>query len=344
MHPLFPTQAAMPVTSTSAHQEELEDVGPRVGELIAAGDTAAAGELAGTMHASDLADLVEGLDEDLRIPLLSSVPLELASGALAEMEAGSQRVVLLSSLAPDLRAALLRELADDDVADLLGELDAPAQRAILETLSAEEAGELADLLRYPEDSAGGLMTTDLVAVDASLSAAQAIEEVRVQGREVEDFYTVFVVDGGRRLLGTVRLDDLVIADPASSVGELVEPAVATVLPVIDQEDVAHLIARYNVAALPVVGDDGGHPAPRGTHRRGGSAPRVEGRGARPAAVAEPEPDHGDARRLGHPALRGRDRPGAHARVPGADHRGDGGQLGHPVARHHHPAPHRRRVG
>jgi magnesium transporter len=100
------------------------------------------------------------------------------------------------------------------------------------------------------------MTTELVAVAADLTAAQAIEQVRVQGREIEDFYTVFVVDAARHLVGTLRLDDLVIADPERHVGDLVEAPVATVRPEVDQEEVGRLISRYNLAAIPVVSGDG----------------------------------------------------------------------------------------
>jgi magnesium transporter len=196
------------------------------------------------------------MDEELRIPFLSALPVELASGALAEMEEGEDRGELLSGLAPLLRAELLAELADDDAADLIGELEPPEQKRILEALPAGDADDLIGLLKYEEDSAGGLMTTELVALNASLTAGEAIEEVRRQGREVEDFYTVFVVDEARRLLGTLRLDDLVIADPGSRVAELVEDAVATVHPDEDQEEVGRLISRYNLAAIPVVGDDG----------------------------------------------------------------------------------------
>jgi magnesium transporter len=243
------------VTSTRIPQEELEDVERRVRDLLLRGDVAAAGEAASAMHASDLADLLEALDEELRIPLLSSLPVELSSDALAEMEEGEDPGELLSALAPDLRAEVLHELEPDDAADLIGVLEPPEQQKILDTLPAEEADELIGLLQHHEDSAGGLMTTELVALDAALTAAEAIQEVRRQGREVEDFYTVFVVDAERRLRGTLRLDDLVIADPGSHVGELVEAPVATVRPDLDQEEVGRLISKYNLAAIPVVSDD-----------------------------------------------------------------------------------------
>ena len=96
------------------------------------------------------------------------------------------------------------------------------------------------------------MDTLLVRVEGAVSAGQAIAEVRRQGREVEDFYTVFVVDEGHHLLGTVPLNDLILADPLSPVIELVEPVQASVLPDEDQEEVGRLLSRYNLVSIPVV--------------------------------------------------------------------------------------------
>jgi len=227
----------------------------RVEALVAAGELGGVGELVEGLHPSDLADLVESFDEDGQVALLSALPTELASETLAEMEEGEDRGDLLAALTPEKGAELIHELPDDDAADLMGELEPPEQRKIFEVLPDEEAGDLIDLLRYDEESAGGLMTTELVAVEGSLTAAEALAQVRIQGKEVEDFYTVFVIDGTRRLLGTLRLVDLVIADPSSGIDSLVEEPVATVLPDVDQEEVGRLIARYNLVAIPVISEE-----------------------------------------------------------------------------------------
>jgi magnesium transporter len=236
--------------------DEKETVHARIADFLASGALESLRALAEDLHPSDLADLVEGLEEEGQVALLSALPKELASEALAEMEEGEERSALLAALSPEKSAELIHELADDDAVDLIGELAPLVRRKILEALPHHEAGELRDLLRYDEESAGGLMTTDLVAVEGSLSAQQALEEVRRQGREVEDFYTVFVVDAEHRLLGTLRLDDLVIADPSSGIDLLVEEPIATALPDLDQEQVGKLISRYNIVSLPVVSPDG----------------------------------------------------------------------------------------
>lgn len=236
---------------TTVHEDN-EAVQDRVEVLVVSGDLAAACALVEGFHPSDLADVIEGLEEEARVALLSALPAELASDALAEMDSGEDRAELLTRLTPEKSAELIEELADDDAADIIGELDPPDQQAILEQLTVETAGELIDLLRYDEESAGGLMTTDVVSVVSTLTASEALDQVRIQGREVEDFYTVFVVDESRRLMGTLRLDDLVIADPAQRIEGLVEEPVATVRPEEDQEQVGRLISRYNMASIAVV--------------------------------------------------------------------------------------------
>ena len=142
---------------------------------------------------------------------------------LAEMEEGEVRAELLTALAPAEGAELLHELSDDDAADLVGELAPEAQDRILAELPTDEAGDIRDLLQYDEDTAGGIMTTALVSVLGHITAGEAIEAVRVKGREVEDFYTVFVVDGDTKLLGTVPLDDLILSDTEHRISDWSSP-------------------------------------------------------------------------------------------------------------------------
>ncbi len=236
--------------------QEVESLEDRLDQLVQAGNIDAISELSEELHPSDVADVLEALDEGQRIRLLSSLSVELASEALAEMEDGEDRGDLLAALEPAKGAELIQELADDDAVDLIGELEPDEQSRLLAAMSVEDAGELRELLEYDEETAGGLMTTEVVSVIGSLTAGEALIEVRHQGREVEDFYTVFVVDGTHRLLGTVRLDHLVTADTESRVEDLVEPVPASVPPDLDQEEVGRLIGRYNLASVPVVDSQG----------------------------------------------------------------------------------------
>jgi len=238
---------------TAFRSEDIENVRLRLVELVEKGEEESIRELLQEFHASDVADLVEALDtEEAQVALMEALPVELASEALAEMDEEEDPQEILAALDPKKGAELLHELDYDDAVDLVAELEPEERAKILAALPMEEAGEIRGLLRYDEESAGGLMDTLLVRVESTISAGQAIAEVRKQGREVDDFYTVFVVDEGHHLLGTVPLDDLILADPLLPVIELVEPVQASVVPDEDQEEVSRLMSRYNLVSLPVV--------------------------------------------------------------------------------------------
>ena len=226
-------------------------------ELVERGELARLPELVGEMHPSDIADLLASVPEEAQqLLVLKALPTEVASETLAEMEEDEDRAELLTALSARRGAALLHELADDDAVDLLGELDPRDRDRMLAALPSEEAGEIRELLRYDEETAGGLMTTSLVSVSTAASAVEAIAAIRMRGREVEDFYTVFVVDERGRLRGTVPLDDLILADPDDTVESLVVPAAATVTPDTDQEEVGRVMGRYNLVSIPVVNEEG----------------------------------------------------------------------------------------
>jgi magnesium transporter len=238
---------------TAYRTEDIETVRVRLEELVKEGSAEEIRLLLQELHPSDVADLVEAMDsEEAQVALMEVLPAELASETLAEMDEEEDPQEILAALDPKKGAELLQELDYDDAVDLVGELEPEERAKILAALPLEEAGEIRGLLRYDEESAGGRMDTLLVRVESSLSAGQAIAEVRKQGREVEDFYTVFVVDEGHHLLGTVPLNDLILADPLQPVIDLVEPAQASVLPDEDQEEVGRLMSRYNLVSIPVV--------------------------------------------------------------------------------------------
>ena len=240
----------MPVAPVS--DVERRELRERVQALVAIGDLASLQALLPRLHPSDVGDVLASLDDEQRVALIKTLPVELASEALAEMEEDEERGDILAALAPEESAELLQELEDDDAADLIAELDPDERKLILDRLPADDAGEIRGLLLFDEETAGRLMTTSLVAVSADISAEEAIAEVRRQGREVEDFYNIFVVDQRRMLQGTVPLDDLILSNPTTLVANLVRPTDATVLPDVDQEEVGRLMSRYNMVDIPVV--------------------------------------------------------------------------------------------
>jgi magnesium transporter len=226
-------------------------------ELLEAGDDSALHAFLDTFsHGSDIADLLEQLDEDDRVRVLSALAPEdpgLAADALSEMEPDEHPEESLAALDPHDIAAVVAELSDDDAADMIGEMGPEDRDRVLAALSHEDAGDIRDLMAYDEESAGGIMTGELVIVGTGLTAVQAIDEVRRQAQHMAEFYgLVFVVDDHEVLQGTVSLNSLVTADPDTPVRGMVNEPIAVVLPDTDQEEVGRIVSRYNLTIVPVV--------------------------------------------------------------------------------------------
>jgi magnesium transporter len=227
----------------------------RMVELVRRGELALFSRRAREFEPADLAEVLTALDERERVSAVQALPPEISSQALAEMPEEAHAEETLAALDPDLAAEIVEELDDDDAADILGELDRTTQEQIL--AAVEDRSEVDQLLRYDEETAGGLMTTHMVTVPDTVTAGQALEEIRRQAEEVEDFYQVFVVDADSRLVGALPFKDLVISRPDRPVREFMIPAEIFVTPDLDQEEVARVMARYNLPSVPVV-DEQGH--------------------------------------------------------------------------------------
>ena len=226
----------------------------RMVDLVRKGEMALFVRRAHEFEAADLADVLTALDDEERLAAVEALPAELSSQALAEMPEEAHASETLAAMDPGRAAAIVRELDDDDAADILGELDPRQQEQILSGIG--DRAEVDRLLGYDEETAGGRMTTHVVTVPSIATAEQALEEIRRQAEEVQDFYEVFVVDKDHKLVGVLPFKDLVISRPERPVRAFMTDADIFVTPDLDQEEVARLMARYNLPSVPVV-DDGG---------------------------------------------------------------------------------------
>jgi magnesium transporter len=226
----------------------------RMVELVRKGDIAHFIRRAHDIEPADLADVLSALDEQERVAVVQALPPELSSQALAEMPEEAHAGETLAALDPGQAADIVEELDDDDAADMLRDLNRNQQEQILSEV--EDRSEVDRLLRYDEENAGGRMTTHMVTVPDSATAEEAREEIRRQAEEVEDFYEVFVVDSDHRLVGFLPFKDLVISRPERPVRAFMTPADIFVTPDLDQEEVARLMARYNLPSVAVVDDEG----------------------------------------------------------------------------------------
>ena len=211
---------------------------------------------AAELEPADLADVLAALEDDERVTAVQALPAEISSQALIEMPDEEHAGETLAALDPEQAADIVEELADDDAADILGDLEPAEQERILSEVEDVGRAEVEKLLVYDAESAGGLMTTRLVTVPDTVTVSEALDEVRRQTEEVEDFYEVFVVDARRRLVGVLSFRALAINPAWRPVREIMEPPVVTVGPEEDQEEVARVMARYNLPTVPVVDQEG----------------------------------------------------------------------------------------
>ena len=203
------------------------------------------------LHPADIADIVEEMTADERVAVFEQLDAETAAEALAEVEPEMQAAIV-SDLDEERAADILEEMDPDEAADLLQDLSEERREELVELMEKEEKQDVEELLTYAEDSAGGIMTTDYVALAGGLTAAQAIDELRVRKPDPQLTYYLYVVDDEGRLEGVISLRDLVVAPPETKLTAAMDPHVLKVEAETPKEEVASLIAKYDLLALPVV--------------------------------------------------------------------------------------------
>ncbi len=208
-------------------------------------------------HPVELATILRNLEEEEQRKLWTLMPTKKASQVVAETEPG-EREDLLSTLPPRQIAGYVDLMDSDDAADVLGELTIRLREEVIARLeSGQKAGYLRELLRYEEGTAGALMAKELVKARAEWTVGHCIEEIRRLSKTVEKVLTVYVVDGQNKLVGRLPLKRLLLSDPQTLVADLQVPQTQTVEVFTPDEEVADMMRRYDLEALPVV-DVKGH--------------------------------------------------------------------------------------
>ncbi|MBR6970772.1 MAG: magnesium transporter, partial [Firmicutes bacterium] len=206
-----------------------------------------------TMNPADIAAIFEDVDEE-RLPLLFRLlPKELAAETFVEMEPEQQEILVEGFSDRELHE-VMDELFVDDAVDLVEEMPANVVKRILAQADPQMRREINEILRYPEDSAGSIMTTEYVNLHPSMTVGDAIERIRRTGVDKETIYTCYVTDE-RKLLGTVTVRELLMAKDDVKVEDLMETNVISVNTLDDQEEVANMFTKYSFLALPVVDSD-----------------------------------------------------------------------------------------
>lgn len=204
---------------------------------------------------ADIAELLREIDysdQKWIVSLLDNETVALTINELDPEFVGE----LLGILHEDRVSEILEEMPFDDAADLLSELPDQDQNRYLDLLELDDQQDVRELMNYPEDSAGGLMTTEYVAIREDITAARAIEELRQIAPDAETVYYVYVINTENKLVGVISLRELIIATPSAIIKDILRSNVISVPVDMDQEEVAHIVSKYNFLAVPVVDHEG----------------------------------------------------------------------------------------
>ena len=211
------------------------------------------GDKIAELHPADLADIISEMDRSQSDEFLDKLDVKRIADTLEEVEPDLQ-ASLVESMSDEKVADVLEEMSPDEAADLLAELPKERSEELLELMEDEEADDVRKLLEYPEDSAGGIMTTEFVTIPPDVNAEQTISILRETTEEDETIFYVYVIDSENHLIGVFSLSDLIKTKPETLVSEFMDDRVVSVGLMDSQDDVAQLISKYNLLAVPVVDD------------------------------------------------------------------------------------------
>lgn len=207
-----------------------------------------------TMNSVDIAALLEDIDKDVMPKVFRLLPKGLAADTFVEMDSDLQELLIECFSDRELKA-VINELYADDAADLVEEMPANVVSRILKQASPDMRKEINELLKYPEDSAGSVMTTEFVNFRSTITASAAISIIHRTALDKETVNTCYVTDSNRGLIGLVTLRSLIIANPEQEIAEIMQTNVIKVNTDTDKETVANLLKKYDLIALPVVDNE-----------------------------------------------------------------------------------------
>lgn len=214
-------------------------------------DLTAALALLKQLHPADIARLVTEIGRDQAAALTLALPTITGAHVLAELDEAFC-ADLLSEVPTQRITSLLNELESDDAADVLGHLDETVRQRVLRILEDREA--VRGLLEYGEETAGGIMATEVVSVPANWTIAEATEEIRRNAESTQDMYVIFVVDEAQKLKGFVTIRRLLLSPSGATIGEVMRTDIRYVAAEVDQEEVVRIMERYDLVSLAVVDD------------------------------------------------------------------------------------------
>ncbi len=206
------------------------------------------------MNTADVAAIMEEMEEEELLKIFRILPKSMAADVFSYLEVDNQQMII-TSLSDKEAANIINNLMADDATDLLEEMPANVVKKLLANANAETRRDINHLLRYPEDSAGSIMTVEYVDLKENMTVEDAIARIRQVGVDSETINICYVLDAGRTLVGTVALRYLLISPPDAVIGEMMHENVIFINTMMDQEEVARQFQKYDFTAMPVVDNE-----------------------------------------------------------------------------------------
>jgi CBS domain-containing protein/sporulation protein YlmC with PRC-barrel domain len=206
------------------------------------------------LHPADLADILEKLSPAERQAIIDTVDEETAAQALAELDE-RLKAQIVEKMDPEKAADIIEEMAPDEAADLLADLPPETSQEVLAEMPQEEAEEVRELLQFEEHSAGGMMNTDVVFVSEEATREEVVEWIRSRDVNLEQLDTIFLMDRGAMLSGTVAVGRLLLAHAGQKMAELKSEPLLSVPPSVEAKEVFELFDKYNLRSLAVVDEN-----------------------------------------------------------------------------------------
>lgn len=206
------------------------------------------------LHPADIAEIVDNLGISDSISILNSLDDEAAADAFEEISPEKQRT-LLTEMEKKQAADLIDEMSPDDAADLLASISDEKKEEILRLMDPKESHELRELLEYPENTAGGIMTTEYASIKGNMTTYEVLQRIRKIADDVETIYYIYILSEDDTLLGVITMRELLLTDDDAPIYSYMNKDVISANTNEEQDEVARMIAKYNLIAIPVVDDD-----------------------------------------------------------------------------------------
>lgn len=235
--------------------ENYEDFGAEdIRELLQKGQYTRLRQVVQELNDADIADYLEDMDGEEIVKVFRILPKDIAADVFSYLEIEFQQSVIISLSDKDA-ANIINNMMSDDAKELMEEMPANIVKRLIANTDPETRQAINHLMRYPEDSAGSIMTVEYVDLKEHYTVAQAIERIRRVGLDSETINICYVLDNKRTLVGTVGLRYLLLSDPDAVIGEMMHKSVVSLHTLMDQEEVARMFKKYEFTAMPVVDNE-----------------------------------------------------------------------------------------